>query len=85
MKTLIIGICTALSFVANGQAPAGSVHGLVMDENKAPLEAASIALIRDRDSIPYKVVVADKSGKYVLGSIPSGNFHLLITAVGQES
>ncbi|HZK64764.1 MAG TPA: TonB-dependent receptor, partial [Puia sp.] len=85
MRTLIISICTALSFIANAQAPAGSVHGSVIDENKAPLEAASIALFRDQDSIPYKMVVSDKSGKYILGSIPSGNYHLVITAVGQES
>ncbi|MDP4252308.1 MAG: carboxypeptidase regulatory-like domain-containing protein, partial [Bacteroidota bacterium] len=85
MKILILSAFLALSFLANAQTPTVSViRGTVTEENKTVLEAASVGLIKSRDSIPYKMTESDKSGKFAFRSVAPGNYHLLITAVGHE-
>ena len=58
------------------------VKGTVLDEKNNPLESASIALFRDQDTIAFKNQVTDPAGKFVLTSVPAGNWHLVITAIG---
>ncbi|MFI5125054.1 MAG: TonB-dependent receptor [Chitinophagales bacterium] len=86
MRTLILSAFLALSFLAKAQTPAVAfIRGAVTEENKTALEAASVGLIKGRDSIPYKMTESDKSGKFAFGAVAPGDYHLLITAVGHEA
>ena len=84
MRLLILSVFIALSCFVNAQTPTSDILGLVSEENKTPIESASIALIRKQDTAAYKMAVSDKSGKFVFVSIPAGSYHIRITAVGHE-
>lgn len=85
MKRLLLSAFVALSCFANAQNPVSTtIRGSVNEENKTPLEAASIALIKNSDTVAYKMSLSDISGKFVFESISAGNYHILITAVGHE-
>ncbi|HXB30371.1 MAG TPA: TonB-dependent receptor [Puia sp.] len=58
------------------------IKGSVQEENKSPLEAASISLIKGRDSLSFKYEVSDKDGKFSFPAIPPGIYHIRISAIG---
>ncbi len=58
------------------------IKGSVQEENKSPLEAASISLIKGRDSLSFKNEVSDKDGKFSFPAIPPGIYHIRISAIG---
>jgi iron complex outermembrane receptor protein len=58
------------------------IKGSVQEENKLPLEAASISLIKGADTLSLKNEVSDKDGKFSFSAIPSGNYHIRISAIG---
>ncbi|HEY4155995.1 MAG TPA: TonB-dependent receptor, partial [Puia sp.] len=85
MKLLFLGVFTALSCLVNAQTPtASNIRGTVNEENQSPVEAASIALLKEADTARYKMSATDKSGRFIFESVPAGNYHLLVTAVGHE-
>jgi iron complex outermembrane recepter protein len=58
------------------------LKGSVQDENKSPLEAASISLIKGNDTLVFKNEVSDKEGRFSFSAIPAGNYHVRISAIG---
>ncbi len=85
MKFTLLFLLIAFSIVVNAQLPSNSnIRGSVAEDGRIPVEGASIALMKDKDTSTYKMSETDKSGKFVFGTIPAGNYHLLVTAVGHE-
>jgi hypothetical protein len=58
------------------------IKGSVQDENKSPLEAASISLIKGTDTLSFKNEVSNKEGKYSFSAIPAGSYHIRISSIG---
>jgi outer membrane receptor protein involved in Fe transport len=86
MKLLLLSVLLTLScFVKAQNLTLPVVQGTVSDENKVPLEAASVALIKDQDSTAFRMSQSDRSGKFAFNDIPAGHYHILITAVGHEA
>ncbi|HVY73754.1 MAG TPA: TonB-dependent receptor [Puia sp.] len=83
MKLFFLTILTAISCLAKAQQ--GQVYGLVTDENKAPLEAATVSIIKEKDTVAYKITQSDKSGNFAFEAVPFGLYHVLVTAIGHES
>ena len=76
--TLMLG---SLSFAGFAQAQTSGVRGSVEDGSKA-IEAATISLLRSKDSSLVKVLVSDKAGKFEFDSPKPGKYLVMVTAVG---
>ena len=66
LSTLLTVIAiTLLCFVANAQTTVtGKISGKVGDANRATVNAATISLLRAKDSSVIKMSVIDKEGKF---------------------
>lgn len=51
-----------------------NIKGIVIDEDKKPLEFVSVALLQPKDSILVKYTSTDSEGKFVLPNIKSGTY-----------
>ncbi|MBO9567036.1 MAG: TonB-dependent receptor [Niastella sp.] len=75
-------ILTALNLNTLAQQRTAKVAGTVGGADKAALQAATITLLKAKDSAVVKMSVSDKAGKFEFESIPDGKYLLLISAVG---
>src|SRR5215217_2671099 len=72
-----------ISMVSFGQTK-GKITGIVQDGNQKIIEAATISLLRAKDSTIAKVAAADKSGKFEFENISEGKYLVAITAIGHQ-
>ena len=79
--TLLITIIT-LSFASQAQKSLGKVSGQVIDGNTKTIEAATITLLRAKDSSVAKISAANKNGDFVFENVIEGKYFVSITAVG---
>jgi hypothetical protein len=79
--TLLIAI-TSLSFSSQAQKNLGKVSGQVIDGNTKTIEAATITLLRAKDSSVAKISAANKNGNFVFENVIEGKYFVSITAVG---
>lgn len=77
-------ILTALNFAASAQQQAGKVAGKVGGADKAAIQAATVSLLKAKDSAVVKMSVSDKDGNFQLENVPDGKYLLLVSAVGHE-
>jgi len=62
-----------------------TLTGKVYDKNdQSPVVAATVKLVSVRDSAQVKLVVTDKSGKFVFNNLNTGGYRLLISFSGYE-
>ena len=81
LLTLLTAII-ALSFTSLAQKGAGRVAGQVIDGNTKTIEAATITLLRAKDSSVAKISAANKEGHYVFENVADGKYLVSISAVG---
>ena len=81
--TLLIAILT-LSFSSQAQKSLGKVSGQVIDGNTKTIEAATITLLRAKDSSVAKISAANKNGNFVFENVIEGKYFVSITAVGHS-
>ena len=72
-------LLTVLFVAAQGS---GKVNGTVNDESGNGLAAATVSLLRAKDSGLVKVAITDKSGRYDFIQIKEGQYLLTVTFVG---
>ena len=78
-KLLLLGATIPLLILA--QSFTASVRGVVTDSTKAVVPGAKVTLTEvNRNTKQH--AVSDGSGRYVLASVPSGNYRLEIEAAG---
>jgi hypothetical protein len=84
--TLITAII-ALSFTSQAQKTSGKVSGQVIDGNTKTIEAATITLLRAKDSSVAKMSAANKDGNFVFENVSDGNilFNLLLLVITKDS
>jgi iron complex outermembrane recepter protein len=83
MRIILLTLFTAIFSYSNAQT---TVRGLVQDEgSKTPLEAASVSLVKAKDSAIFENALSDKIGKFSFTAVPAGIYHLTVTAVGYSS
>lgn len=75
---LLIGVCHNLK----AQTALGSIEGIVLTDNHSPAEAATIILLKAKDSSIINSSIIDKTGNYRFNKVATGNYLLLVTAVG---
>jgi iron complex outermembrane receptor protein len=79
--TILIAI-TTFSFSSQAQNSIGKVSGQVIDGNTKTIEAATITLLRAKDSSVAKISAANKNGDFVFENVIEGKYFVSITAVG---
>lgn len=84
MKKLLFALTllTTLSFAGYAQSQS-SIKGMVNDGEKA-MEAASISLLKAKDSTLVKMLVSDKAGKFQFDAPKPGNYLVMVSAVGYK-
>jgi iron complex outermembrane recepter protein len=78
---LICGLSTT-SLSTYAQSNPGKISGQVIDGNSKIIEAATIALLKAKDSSTIKFSVANKTGHFEFENIPEGQYLVSISAVG---
>ncbi|HEX3010052.1 MAG TPA: carboxypeptidase-like regulatory domain-containing protein, partial [Bacteroidales bacterium] len=96
MKILVLVLVSILtvSGYAYGQAPMarqgnmpadGKLSGKIIDSSTSqPVEYASIAIYRQKDSTLVNGVVTDAAGSFNMENLPYGRFYAVITFIGYQ-
>jgi len=80
---MVVSLIT-LSFVSQAQTPPGTVSGHVIDGSQKTIAAATITLLKAKDSSVAKIGAANKDGDFVFEGITSGRWLVSITATGHK-
>lgn len=82
-KFLYLTLLTTISFASFAQTTNRGVKGMVNDGDKA-VEAATISLLKSKDSSLVKVMVTDRAGKFEFDNPKTGNYLVMVSAVGYK-
>jgi iron complex outermembrane recepter protein len=63
---------------------AQKIGGLAKNESGAPLNGATVSLIRTKDSSTNKLAVTNANGSYSFSGMKEGNYRVMITHVGYK-
>ena len=75
MKKIVVILTIALIAIKGiAQTIDTTVSGSAMDIKNAPVELASISLMKSKDSSTVKIAVSGKAGKFSFTGIPYGNY-----------
>ena len=82
MKKLLL-VFAIIFFAIKGMAQTieTTVSGSAVDIKNAPVESATISLMKSQDSSIIKIAVSNKIGKFSFTGIPYGNYFVTVTAV----
>jgi len=86
MKKIIMVILTVRAcFALNSgfaQGLTNQIAGKLIDSNQQPIEAATISLIRDKDTIVIKTASSVANGSFIFDNLKQGQYRLIVTSVG---
>lgn len=84
-SNLFIIILLMASFVSRAQTKQPhKLSGKVSATNQPALSAATITLLKAKDSSTVKVAVTDQDGRYAFDNPPQGKFLIAVSAIGYE-
>ncbi|MBS1545668.1 MAG: TonB-dependent receptor [Bacteroidetes bacterium] len=63
----------------------GRIIGTVLDDNKQPVEFATVALVGPTSDKPIDGAICDDKGKFAIVKVPNGNYRLIISFIGYEN
>jgi iron complex outermembrane receptor protein len=84
---VVIG-CLLSAFLAGfygnsyAQSPSSAVQGKVLSQDHSPAAAATIILLKNRDSSIVKSAITEKTGLFRLTGLPPDKYLLLVTIIG---
>ncbi len=82
MRSYFTFLFTILSISIFAQT--ASIKGILQDADKAPVSFANIVLYNSADSSVVKIEVSDPIGKFLIPSIPAGNYYLVASFIGYD-
>lgn len=80
---MVVGL-TGVTLISHAQAPSGKVSGHVIDGSEKVIAAATITLLKAKDSSVAKISAASKDGDFVFDGIASGRYLVSISATGHK-
>jgi hypothetical protein len=80
MRLLLLLLLTTTTVFSQAQ----QITGLAKDDNGAPLNGATVSLLRAKDSAVIKLAVTKSDGAYNFSGIKEGNYKLLVSYVGYK-
>lgn len=81
---LTVILLTIIGFSSFAQSDA-RVSGAVSDAKGQPIEAATVILLKAKDSSRLKAAATDKTGHFRFDHIPAGKYLIMASSVGYES
>jgi outer membrane receptor protein involved in Fe transport len=85
LPNLFIIILLTVSFIGRAQNKTGvKISGKIGATNQPALSAATITLLKAKDSSVVKMSVSDQEGRYSFDNPPQGQYLLAVSAVGYE-
>src|SRR6185503_4689818 len=78
----LLTLLSIFAVISNAQIKNGKVSGQVIDGNTKTIEAATITLLKAKDSTVAKITAANKEGNFVFENVDEGKYIVSITAVG---
>lgn len=79
---LFISLLATLSIPARAQSSKARINGHIIDEANIAAGAATVMLIRSRDSSIYRSAISDDKGFFDIENISSGSYLVRVTKVG---
>src|SRR5215471_934118 len=83
MKKIMSFLVLVIGISASAQLKKASITGIVK-ANENPIEAATVLLLKEKDSAVIKTAVTDKTGKFEMDNVSAGRYLISITAVGYQ-
>lgn len=83
IQILLFAFPITITAAASAQSAANAVSGKLMG-NQHPVEAATVQLLKTKDSSLVKTTLSDKAGNYVFAAVPAGNYLLCLEALGYK-
>ncbi|WP_165871528.1 TonB-dependent receptor [Flaviaesturariibacter flavus] len=83
-KIYLALMLSAASLAAAAQGGKGSVSVTVTNEQKAPLESATVEILRAKDSVLVKTALSDRGGTALAEGLPAGRYLLRVSMTGHE-
>src|SRR5436190_23721318 len=82
-NSLLRGVLGGLIVLAgaSGQAPTGTIAGIVMDATGATVAQARV-VVRNPDSGLNRTAMTKEEGSYSAASLPAGSYELIVEAAG---
>ena len=80
-KSILTIFIFCITIAANAQ----KISGYVKDEMSKPSAAATILLLRGKDSVAVKYSTSAKDGSYTFNAVPDGNYIIAISHIGYTS
>ncbi len=80
--TILFFLCASGSGFAQNKIPESKISGTVLDEEKRPLDFATISLLKSLDSSLVRTAVSDLDGKFLLSDLPAGDYFLTASMIG---
>ena len=82
-KLLTMLVAASFTFGAQAQQTGGKISGTIKDGgNQAVIDAASISLLRSKDSSLVKTSLTDKAGNFSFENIKDGQYLVMATSIG---
>ena len=82
MRKILALVTVLITLSSQAQNRTGKISGQVMDGSQKTIEAATISLLRAKDSSVIKFSVANKTGHFQFDNIPVGEYLVSVSAVG---
>ena len=80
-KTLLIFTIVFFAIKGMAQTTETAVSGTTVDTKNAPVESATISLMKSKDSSVVKIAVSNNAGRFSFTGIPFGNYFIAVSAV----
>ena len=82
LLTVVFATLSLFGFAQNGN---GNINGRVIDVNTKVIEAATISLLKAKDSSIVKISASDKTGNFSFNNILEGKYFLSVSAVAHQT
>ena len=83
MKVFMLPIALTLMLSSLSAQDFGSLSGKIVKDEK-PVAAATVSLLRAKDSSVVKLSTSNTTGVFIFEKIPYGNYIISVTAVGHQ-
>lgn len=84
MLTLLLAVFALTASVTAQNTGKTNITGVIKDGGQKTLMSATIMLVKAKDSSAVKMTVADKEGNYLIEGIGTGDYMVMVTAVGHQ-
>ena len=84
-KLLTMLVVAGISISASAQQAGGKIAGIIKDGgNQAVIDAASISLLKSKDSSLVKTSLTDKAGNFYFENVKDGSYLVMATSIGHS-